>query len=237
VKQKTTDPVEVFGPQPWRVQIYFRWPGSRRAYRERRKVPRAITSESAARRWGNARYAHLLQQGEAATLAERVPEPAPAPEAKPAPTLREFGPRWIEEHAEALQQKRFGIESKRIILRVHLYLALGDLPLDQITTERVAKLSARLAKEEYSRKTVGNVLATLAKLLRMAVEWDVLAAMPCKIKIPKSQRTPPTFYEQDIMWSLIDAAAQIDTRTHALILLGLHAGLRRGEILGLEWRT
>src|ERR1019366_9422720 len=27
----------------------------------------------------------------------------------------------------------------------------------------------------------------------------------------------------------------IDTRTHALVLLGLHGGLRRSELLGLEW--
>jgi integrase len=75
----------------------------------------------------------------------------------------------------------------------------------------------------------------LAKLLRTAVEWDVLPAMPCKIKIPKAQRTPPVFYEQEVMDRLIDAAAAIDARTLALVLLGLHAGLRRAEILGLEW--
>jgi integrase len=34
---------------------------------------------------------------------------------------------------------------------------------------------------------------------------------------------------------LIEVAAGIDTRTHALVLLGLHAGLRRSELLGLEW--
>jgi integrase len=37
------------------------------------------------------------------------------------------------------------------------------------------------------------------------------------------------------MRHLIDAAAAMDTRTHALVLLGLHAGLRRSELLGLEW--
>jgi integrase len=58
--------------------------------------------------------------------------------------------------------------------------------------------------------------------------------MPCKIKIPKSMRSPPTFYEQDTMRRLIDAAAEIDVRTHALVLVGLHGGLRRGEMLGLE---
>jgi integrase len=51
---------------------------------------------------------------------------------------------------------------------------------------------------------------------------------------PKSERTPPTFYEQDTMRRLIDAAGEIDARTHALVLLGLHAGLRRSELLGLE---
>jgi integrase len=37
------------------------------------------------------------------------------------------------------------------------------------------------------------------------------------------------------MRRLIDAAAQVDPRTHALVLVGLHGALRRGEILGLEW--
>jgi integrase len=93
----------------------------------------------------------------------------------------------------------------------------------------VTKLCAGL--RSYSRKTLGNILATLAKLLRTAVDWEVVPVMPCKIKIPKSTRTPPTFYEQGTMRS----RRAIDTRTHVLVLLGLHAGLRRGEILGLDW--
>jgi integrase len=97
----------------------------------------------------------------------------------------------------------------------------------------VARLCAGLT--QYSRKTLANILATLAKLLRTAVDWDVLHTMPCKIKIPKSERMPPRFYEQDTMRHLIHAASEIDTRTHALILLGLHAGLRRSELLGLDW--
>jgi len=59
--------------------------------------------------------------------------------------------------------------------------------------------------------------------------------MPRKIRVPKAVHTPANFYELDTMRRLIDAAAQIDTRTHALVLLGLHGGLRRSELLGLEW--
>src|ERR1017187_2825226 len=223
--------VKIIGGPPWRVAIYFRWPESGRAYRERRLVPRDVTGRSAALRWAGARAADVLAHGEAGVAA--TTNVSTQPSAPPVPTLREFAPRWIEGHAKALRQKRCGIETKEGMLRRHNIPELGDLPLDRITTERVAKLCTSMAR--FSRKTLANVLATLAKLLRTAVDWDVLAVMPCKIRIPKAARTPPNFYELDTMRRLIDAAAQIDTRTHALVLLGLHGGLRRSELLGLEW--
>jgi integrase len=214
---------------PWRYEIRFRWP-DRTVFRERRQA--SVSSKSGAQREAESREAFLREQGKAATLEAKTPPP-PQPARAAVPTLREFGPRWIEGHCIALHQKKAGIDAKQYILRRHIYPALGNLPLDQITTERVAMFAASFAK--YSRKYLANVLHTLSKLLRTAVDWDVLAQMPCKIKIPKSHRTPPMFYELDTMRRLIDAAAQIDARTHALVLVGLHSGLRRGEILGLEW--
>ena len=52
---------------------------------------------------------------------------------------------------QALHQKKAGIDAKRIILRRHIYPALGDLPLDQISTERVARFCAGFTR--YNRKT------------------------------------------------------------------------------------
>ncbi|MGA7124188.1 MAG: tyrosine-type recombinase/integrase [Polyangiaceae bacterium] len=222
---------------PWRYEIRFRWP-DRTVYRERRFA--SVTSKSGALREAEGREAYLRERGKTAAEVATLPSPvltakaqAPSPAPTPMPTLREFGPRWIEGHCRALRQKRTGILTKEHMLRRHIYPALGDLPLDQITTEHVARLCAGLTR--FSRKTLANILATLAKLLRTAVDWDVLREMPCKIKIPKSPRTPPVFYELAEMRRLIDAAASIDARTHALALIGLHGGLRRGEILGLEW--
>ncbi len=217
---------------PWRYEIRFRWP-DRTLYRERRLA--TTTARSAAQREADARETYVRAQGKDAISSQRAAEASAALSRSdaPVPTLRAFGPRWIEGHAKALRQKKSGVDSKTYILKNHLYPALGHLPLDQITTEQVARLCAGLAR--LSRKTLGNILAVLAKLLRTAVEWDVLPSMPCKIKIPKAARTPPAFYEQEQMRRLIDAAQLLGSRTLVLILLGLHAGLRRSEILGLEW--
>lgn len=44
-----------------------------------------------------------------------------------------------------------------------------------------------------------------------------------------------TFYEPDEYQRHVEAARRVDTRVELLVLLGGDAGLRRGEIIGLEW--
>lgn len=211
---------------PWCVSIYFRWEGSRRPYRERRRLD--VASKTAATHWAKARIAYLLAQGEAATVAEKAPPPAPE---VTVPTLREFGPRWIEGYARAKRQKPSGIDTKESILRIHLYPAMGDRRLDEITDERVARFQASLV--DYSRKTLNNILSVLGKLLRVAVKWKVIAAMPCAIELTKNEKTVHAFYDADAVRRLIDATR--NTRERVLVLLGVQAGLRRGEMCGLRW--
>jgi integrase len=207
----------------WWVETRFRWPEDKSLYRERTVAP--VTSKSGAQRWGEERERTLLRAGKAALT--------PPPPPKEVPTLRDFGPRFIEGHARAARQKASGIATKESIFKTHLYPHLGDLRLDAITDERVAALKGALAKK--SRKTVNNVLSTLSKLLKVAIKWKELAAMPCAIELFKVSNTVRAFYEFDDYRRLVEAAARIDTRTLVLVLLGGDAGLRRGEMIGLRW--
>jgi integrase len=225
---------KIIGGPPWRWQVRFVFTDGTQV-RERRRSK--LTQRDAALREAK-RYANELREaGPAAYLARKAPEPEPAaPEPAPTvPTLAEFAPAFLAGHCTALQQKKSGVDAKRGHIRKHLIPAFGTLRLDEITTERVATFQAGLAERGYGRKSIANVLVTLAKILRVAIDWEKIPAMPCKIKPPKSRRATPTFYELDRMRRLIDAAKAIDARTHALILIGLHGGLRRSEILGLEW--
>src|SRR5205085_193302 len=117
--------------------------------------------------------------------------------------------------------------------RVHLLPALGHKRLDAIKSEDVQRLKRDL--EAKSPKTVNNVLAVLSVLLKKAVEWEVIAHMPCAVKLLPVSKGSTRFYDFDEYEQLVEAARLLDPRTHLIALLGGEAGMRCGEMIALEW--
>jgi len=150
-----------------------------------------------------------------------------------ATTLKEFVPRFIEGHSKANRLKASGIASKECVLRIHLVPTLGDKPLAAITTEDVQQLKSAL--NARSPKTVNNVLTVLSVLMRTAVEWKVIDQVPCSIKLLRTPRTEAGFYEFEQFERLLEAAAG-EPQAQLVVLLGGEAGLRCGEMIGLEWK-
>jgi integrase len=204
------------------VDIRFTYPDGT-PFRRRIKAP--VESKSAARRWGEASEAVFLR---APSSLER-----PHTETKEVPTLRQFGPRFVDNYARANRQKASTIAAKESILKAHLYPRLGDKRLDAIGDEDVQALKSSLAKR--SKKTVNNVLAVLGKLLRIAVKWKVIAKLPCTVELMKVSNLVVKFYEFGQYKRLVEAAERYDVRSLVLVLLGGDAGLRMGEILALRW--
>ena len=110
---------------------------------------------------------------------------------------------------------------------------MGQKTLDTITNEDVQRLKLRLATR--APKTVNNVLATLRRLLAVALEWGVIDEMPCTIRQVKMSRPVMSFHDFDAYEQLVKAAKIIDVNTYLIVLLGGEAGLRCGEMMALEW--
>ncbi len=206
------------------VDIRFTYPDGS-PFRRRIKAP--VESKSAAKRWGEARERELLMRPSPGFVKQEEEK------RKEVPTLRQFGPRFVENYARANRHKASGVASKESVFKIHLYPALGDTRLDAIDDENVQRVKAALTKK--SRKTVNNVLSVLNKALKVAVKWKVIQAMPCTIELVKVSNLVPYFYEFAEYARLVQAAEQNSTRTLALVLLGGDAGLRRGEMIGLRW--
>jgi integrase len=97
----------------------------------------------------------------------------------------------------------------------------------------VQRLKHRLAGRKP--KTVNNVLTVLNTLLKKAVEWNVIAQMPCTIRQLKTSAGSIDFYDFDEYERLVTSAKRIDATAHLVVLLGGDAGLRAGEMRALEW--
>lgn len=186
--------------------------------RERKKVP--VSGRAKALRWAREREAFLLREGRPVVK-------------KVAPTLNEFGPTFVEQHCIGNRHKPSGVERKRSVLRTHLYPQLGKKRLDEISDQDVQTL--KLSMSKLAAKSVNNALTTLSMLLKVAVEWGVIDRMPCRVRMLKVQHREAVFYDFDQFRALRTTAQKMWSALYVLVLLGGQAGLRRGEIIALEW--
>jgi integrase len=110
---------------------------------------------------------------------------------------------------------------------------LGAKRLDAITNEQVQKL--KLAMAQRAPKTVNNVLTVLSTLLKKAVEWGELDKVQCTIKLLSNPKKSMGFHDFDEYERLLTVAQKRSREAYVMVLLGGDAGLRLGEIVGLEW--
>jgi integrase len=207
-------------PIQWEAIIRLTLPSGRKL--EDRKLTPA-KSKSGARAWAQARETELLKQATSPKQEQK----------RRAPTLRAYWPRYVEACiADGLADST--MELKQSNFSAWLSEHLGELPLDEITNTKQSAL--RLAM-----RTAGvgetNVMQTLSACLRCALRHKVIDAMPCEFgKTVRLKRADPghaPFYYDEQLEALLAAAS--DDETRAAILLGADAGLRAGELAGLEW--
>lgn len=205
-------------------------------HRERRKAPEVTKTQ--ALRWGLDRERAILVASAMSLRAQSDPPPERRRERKSTPkkkvpTVEEFSPRYIEGYCEANRQKPSTIDAKRGLLKGYLLPRFGKRRLDEVSAEDIQQLKSAL--RDKNPKTVNNVLSVLNTMLRCAAEWGVIEEEPVRARWLKTSHSPVDFFDFDHYESLVAAAAQLDPRYLIVVLLGGDAGLRRGEMLGLEW--
>jgi integrase len=219
------------GGEEWEVDVRITFEDGR-DYRERRKSP--VSGKAAALRWGQDRERWLIKNGRPPNIREIEQQKQAEQQKQEVPTVRQFGPRFVNGYAKANQHKPSGIAGKESVLRAHLIPRLGDKRLNEVTTEDVQQLKSALASK--SPKTVNNVLTVLNTMLRTAVEWNAIDAMPCSIRLLKVAEAQVGFYDFSEFERLVKCAGQDGNTAELIVLLGGEAGLRCGEIMALEWQ-
>jgi integrase len=158
------------------------------------------------------------------------------PTSTKASTFGELSKEVLVLHAD-VNNKASERASKRSIFAQHLVPYFGRVLLTEIGSRQIAAYKAEKLKPSdgtkgLKPKTLNNHLTVLGKSLALAVEWGQLGVAPKVgfLKVADPAIDFFTFEQAPLLLTGADPGAW-----RAMILLGLRAGLRQGEILALEW--
>lgn len=148
-------------------------------------------------------------------------------------SLGDFFGRYLAGHSVANREKPSSIDSKERIWKNYLQPFISKMKMNELVAEDVQSLKGRLSK--LSPKTANNALSLLNGMLKTAHEWGVIRELPVRIRMLKAKGDEVNFYEPEEYDRLVDAGGKLGPQIEATVLLGGDAGLRSGEMLGLQW--
>ena len=169
-------------------------------------------------------------------------------------TFEEFFYIWDEKYAsKELAPKTY---SRYIgILKSRILPYLGSFPLDKIKPtdlmnfydmlendtqiKRIAKNNGQRTLKPLSPKTILEHHRLISAMLQNAVYWQLLPSNPARrVKPPKTKKPKMEFFNDDECKLLIQSLTELTgskLKYKVAILLDIFSGIRRGELIGLEW--
>jgi integrase len=120
-------------------------------------------------------------------------------------------------------------------VNVHMVPHLGRIQLQKLTRHHVQRfVNALFDEEDLEPGTIQTAYTILNVAMSDAVEWQMLAANPCKaVSLPRVESRDYTVLNREQAQALI---AFLDGHAlEALVTVALATGMRRGELLCLKW--
>ena len=161
---------------------------------------------------------------------------------EPAPQIPNFGnyaDLWLKDYAK-LVCKKSTVDGYEGSLRQYLRPRFASKRLDAIKRNDIKELISEMISKELARATVRNALSVLRSIFNHAIEDGLFESNPAArlgrftrtAKTPKVKGVALTIEEVE---TFLKSATRICPMYQPLFLLAVRAGLRRGELVAIEW--
>ncbi len=159
-------------------------------------------------------------------------------------TLKDFSDKWLKEYVQIqlapATQLDYEKELKNWILPALGHIKLKNLkPLHIVQFYNSLETASRLDGKEgtISGKSKLNLHRILSSMLNDAVQWQIMASNPTtKVAPPKTNKTVAESYDEEWTAKLLECLAQEEFKWQVITCIAIYTGMRRGEIMGLEWK-
>ena len=155
------------------------------------------------------------------------------------PSFDVYANDWMRDYArvECKVSTAHGYEG---VLRQYLRPKFAKKRLDEIKRDDVKALINDLIAKDLSRNTIRNALCVLRGMFNQAMEGGLLESNPASrlgrfTKTAKTAGTKGVALTAKEVEQFLKAALEICPEYHPLFLTAVRAGLRRGELVALQW--
>ena len=156
-----------------------------------------------------------------------------------APVFGAFADRWLADYAR-VECKKSTADGYEGVIEQYLRPRFGNRSLDQIKRDDIKAMINELIAKELSRNTVRNALCVIRGIFNEAIEAGIVEANPAA-RLGRFTRTAKTAEVKGISLTpaeaeqFLQAAKDTCPEYHPLFLMALRAGLRRGELVAVQW--
>jgi len=140
---------------------------------------------------------------------------------------------WLADYAK-ISVKKSTYNSYETIVRLHLNPRFGKQFLNRISTADIQKfVSEKITKENLTPKSVVNFLVPLKEMFKHAVAWGYIKRDPSLyVKRPRVEMEEMDFFTPEELRIFL---GNVNPNHYALFLTAVMTGMRRGELLALQW--
>jgi integrase len=140
--------------------------------------------------------------------------------------------RWLESKTRDLRPST--LLSYRSTARLYITPMIGRLRLERLRPLDLERMVAALLEAGHSPHIAAYSLRIIKSALKQAVRWQLVGRNAAEaIRPPRVPRNELTVWTGAEAKRFLEASAP--HRLHALFVLALLTGMRRGELLGLGW--
>ena len=155
-------------------------------------------------------------------------------------TVRQAAEQWLADARAGIVTNRSGdqykpsaIRAYNQALRLRVLDEIGDMRFAEVRRGDLQRLVDKLVAAGLSASTVQCSLLPLRAMYRRAISLDEIGVNPTTgLKLPAVRGRRDKIVAPDVAAAMLDALKPAD---RALWATALYAGLRRGELLALQW--
>ncbi len=147
------------------------------------------------------------------------------------PTVEEYADKWLKMHSAHIRETTLSDYSSKV--KNYIIAPLGDKYMAEVTPDDVK--TAILKASKQSASVYRSVQMLYKMIFESATKSHIINDSPCDDLNPRGGKPPKekTALSDKQIAILLDAIR--DLPPYPFIMIGLYAGLRREEILALQW--